>query len=317
MKKNYIIFSSGDIGALLMYLWLIESIKKIEEYNFYILLSRNSEIYNQLLSQYPQIKIISIKSISNFKSTFKLIFNRNIILTPPNFGPLHPKLIFLANLFSLFGKWLRFDDKNFNKNDLIIHNLIDINKNQIVELKDLNLDDNFKLKYVDCPKISDNDYIVFHPFASNEKRTFPDDRSVQLISKIKKEFPELDIFVSTTNSTLDRAISISEKTDVRILNTNISKIPSILDKAFCTISVDTGNIHIASILKRHCVEMANLSNLTWLPYYSKNTKILFNKNKCFCDNNKGRDCIVKINNYEYYRCMYYIEDNDIINAIKK
>jgi len=325
--KKIIWFSQGAIGDALMMASLFEYVlTQNPDTEIIIITNQNKHLIAEIFKCYKKIDIQDI----NFRSIS--FFTNNIYIFPPTFG-MHPKkyklLSFLVSL-NAKNKIVSFKDKDgkglgkinldFDKDILFIKNLekilpyLNLEKPKSIMVPKLPVDPTFRNLYLKNLK-----YLVIHPFAANPIRSLPAHRWKKILKYININFPNITIVItgSKKDSGLaeqliegNRAISLAGKT-------SFPELVDIIKNSTVFLGVDTGITHLASVLKKKVILIGNLSNPTWLPYYSEETSVLFNDKNCSCVGDKSGECYVWENDQKYYRCMYEITDEAIENALVK
>lgn len=160
-------------------------------------------------------------------------------------------------------------------------------------------------------------YILIHPFAANETRSLPLPRWNQLLEKISERFPAMVLVItgSATNAEAAKIVTNGLTHTRVVLDAPLLEVAEHIRGAQLYIGVDTGISHLAAVQQKKMILIGNRSNPTWLPTYNKNARILVNTEHCTCDGKKGGDCRVTIEGKQYYRCMYEITDEEILNAV--
>jgi len=341
MRKDIIYIYLNGIGEALMAIWVCDSIiKKYPGIRIYFLVRRNFNLISDLSKHYNNIRIISYSSKPHIVIGLvaKSILKDKLVVTPPTFGRISLLNKVFASILALpsFKNNTYFLDKAklnlpgtalfFDYNNLYIDELV-----KAFSVLDFSLDKNYTFNTSKLNEDTFNtynlvpdSYCVYHPFATNELRTYPDSLSVKLLLQINNKYPQMPIIITCTANTLDRAKGIVEQVYSRITNNNIKVLCdlNILDVAVLIkrsrifIGVDTGNVHLAGVLRHNTILIGNRSNPTWLPYYNNNAKILFSNAKCNCLGNKRGDCSEILDGNRYYRCMVGIDTKDIVDLIR-
>jgi len=160
-------------------------------------------------------------------------------------------------------------------------------------------------------------YLFIHPFAASLKRTLPPHRWRTLIEKLHERYPDYAILVSGSGAEKELAQEwFGHLSYVQpVLDRPIRDIAGYLTGCRLFIGVDTGVTHVAGVFHVPSVVLENNSNPMWFPTYNPNARILINSARCTCTGDKGGDCIVMEEGKPYYRCLYDISEDEILEAI--
>jgi len=346
-KKRFFYFYGGAIGGFLVVLYALECFRSCAENSddmeFYIVSPNRKKLYEQLTINYPHVKILNLNKkniFSHIPFFLKIMFSVNYVATPPSFGPfsLITKII-IASITKLNKKSMSvcFDDgiywNKFLFKKSISHDYqkpIFEKMHDVIRAFGCNPKSDFlKYKYVESDhvlnsfKLRKGKYIIVHMFASAWVRSFPKKRWANLLDDLVERYSDIKIVITG---------SPSDKTDAsEIINscrkpssyvntvgeTDLQGFCNLVKKSLLCISVDTGNVHLASVLEVPVVVIGNCSNPSWLPSYNKNAVILTATERCVCKGDKTGNCFVFEDGQKYYRCLYDIKDTQIFSAIEK
>ncbi len=168
-------------------------------------------------------------------------------------------------------------------------------------------------------------YIVLHPFAATEKRTYPDSLSKALITYLIENFPDVKILLSAGPADVERARRMIDNIgmdDGQVLlmsdlsENDFKREIQIIASAQLYIGIDTGVTHVAAHLNVPMIVLGNLSNPMWLPTYSNTATVLFSRENCTCTPDKKGDCQIMVDGQYYYRCMVEISWQSLCSAIE-
>lgn len=162
-------------------------------------------------------------------------------------------------------------------------------------------------------------YILFHFFAANYRRSFPIEKVQPLLQEARALFPDYEFVLSATPAEKDRALAMLEGIDNSRVEANLSatELLCLLSESALCVGVASGVTHIAAHLKVPLIVFANLSDPYWLPTYNTELILLADQEHCRCTGTKGGDCTEHTPGGEVFRCLYYIKQGDIIEAMKQ
>jgi ADP-heptose:LPS heptosyltransferase len=335
---NIFYIYGGAIGGLTLAIHFLESARENlgENTNYIILVPKNTSAYDLILKKYPHIKLIEFGkrlSFQNFLFITKQFLKSNLIITAPSFGSVR-----LLN--KLFGRFMALKKESMFvgfKNDrdsftFLYKNIFDkpieqtfyktvpkilenfgmnIKRKPIIEF-DTNKDIDQKFKEM-------GDYMIIHPYGANLKRSFPAYRWNALLTKIIDLDIEYKIIFtgSVEDTSLIKKI-IDNRDGVIDLSgkTNLNELMHLINNSKLFIGVDTGITHLASLFQKDVIEIGNWSNPAWLASYSDKTTVLINRENCICNGDKTGECEYIIEGQKYFRCLFDIKDDDVLNEIK-
>ncbi|MFC1721281.1 glycosyltransferase family 9 protein [Patescibacteria group bacterium] len=315
MYKNVIYFANGSIGDFLVTASLMEDIHSSFEVrncklNLYIIVPRNAEIFSEFSDFCKSLQHLNIveaggKHPKGLFYLMKFIFSKNIVITQPTPGILPVKTKIMAKLLSLWkgSQLMGFDDgKKINR--YLYDNLISFtDKILFFELLNklfniLNIEHKKEVPRLDC-KLSDvalkkyglqkNKYVIVHPFGSSEKRSILEEELLWLV-RIVGDISGLKVVITGSIEDKNFAESAIMGTEnMELTGLNMREIHEILNGAKLFIGVDTGTTHMAGLLQKKSLIIANYGNPHWLPYYNKNATVLYNIEKCKHSIHKGKE----------------------------
>ncbi len=340
MRKNIFYFYGGGIGGFLLGLFFLENIKinYKNNFNYYILVPKNKELYTVLVKKYDYIKIIEINNIKDLIfSIFLNIFSINKIFLAPSFGGHSRYMIYLFKVLIFFRKnsflagfdsneysYNKFNYSFFINRDLNISIFNDIKKflnimncKNVLDIHDFNFLFNETTDILNSVGLSKYKYVLIHPFAANLNRSLPFNRWVSIIKHLLSSGhvvvmtgAKKDICIAskiTKNINSEKFLNLAGKT-------NLNETINLINCSKYYIGVDTGITHLAALLKKRGLIIANYSNPYWLPFYNKKFKLLFNISSCPCAPCNKKKCLDECKK-TYFRCILDIKQNDIYSII--
>jgi len=336
-KKKYFYLNYGTIGDMIMVSSLLDVIhKKDRDAVFYVGVIKNFNLIKSLTSKYGWIRFFDLSKKQNFLILYlKIVFGKVFVIVPPSFGRVPKKIsLFLKALsmfnfenspigFSINEETEKFLAKKipFQKNKIFLDNLglflpvLGFKEEKIIP----HFDFVFNEKFIESLGLKKNKYIVFHVCAANKVRSLPKSRWISVIKGLKGLSENNKFVFSAAKKDLDFVNEIIVKSGVSgiVADGSIHDIATLIRDAKLYVGIDTGITHMACVQKVDSVIIANNSNPTWLPSYNPNATILKNDEVCTCDGLKGGDCLVDFEGDKYYRCLFFISDEEIIFAIKE
>lgn len=296
--KNIILFQNGSIGDFLMGVYLMENIHLSDNnLHLFIVVPRNKKIFSGLLKKYSYVNLLKANKKSlEILLGLRLVFGRNCVIIPPTIGKIPLSIKVAAKVLTLKSGDLLvgFKDRSgINKiYDLLL--VYDTRISYLDTIKTILKKLNFNVvkqepdfKFSPQKEISseygleDNNFIVLHPFGSNEKRSIPKNDLAWLINKIRENFPRLKIVISggKGEKKIIQDILGNSAGNENVLNiagkVSLEELANIIDKSRLYVGVDTGVSHLASFLKKRSLVIANNGTANWLPYYNKNAEIIY------------------------------------------
>lgn len=319
-KKNIVYFLNGSIGDFLMVLFLMKVINEQSggNYNLYISTPRLAEEFKKLSVLYPFVSVIGQKP----RQLFFLFGKNNYCILPPTTGknPWHIKIMAF-----FFGKVISFDDGSvldkfifykilpFNTKVLFIEMLLSLLP--VLKLKEIKTD--LKLEFRGEKFISQKPYILFHPFGSNAGRSILGDKLCSVCFILRKYFPDHQIMISGSLKDLEQ-LPLIDVSDVVSVPKNLSAIVDrvdVINNADFFVGVDTGITHLASVLQKESIILAENGTPHWLPYYNKNSLIVFHVEGDESGAYQGRDYL-ESRKGDGVRCLGKIPLSIIEEAVK-
>ena len=281
-QKNIIYLLNGSIGDFLMVLVLMKEIHNIDNtFSLYISTPRGKKTFQDLACEYPYVTLIDQKPLS----FLRFIFRKNYIITPPTPGrnPLHIKV--LSKVLSLRGKSVGFDD-GYIYNKLFFSCLIPFNpKVLFVELlfkilPEIGLPSNIpntRLSFEKKSVTEKSPYIILHPFGSSDGRSIFGKKLEEIILCITELFPDHRVLVSGSKDDVLKVEGVKFPSSVEIIAGKYSlvEMAEVLSRADMYIGVDTGITHLASVLGKKSLVIAEQGAPHWLPYYNDNAVIVY------------------------------------------
>lgn len=280
-KKNFIYFLNGSIGDFLMTLLFLDSLyKKNKNWSFYIATGRNKKLFQDIASEYPHVKIIDYP-----RGIFKFLFSKNIVITPPTPAilPWHQKLfawlISRAPSSELFG----FDDSA--KINVFLYKKVIPFRTDILYFEllfflaeKLNIDFQEKNMFLRSEKsnfIDESPYIVFHPFGASNGRSFLEEKLQKIVLLIKDAFPNHKVFITGSIQDFQKLEVVKDLNFIDFTGRNIKEVIQLIKNSNLFIGVDTGITHLANVLQKKTLVLAEQGTPHWLPYYNPEATIVY------------------------------------------
>ncbi|OHD95406.1 MAG: hypothetical protein A2019_04475 [Sulfurimonas sp. GWF2_37_8] len=310
----------GKIGDAIISSFIFREIKEKTNIKISIITTKElKSIYKYYNSD--SIHIIdsnhSLIDINNIANKIKKV---DIII--PLIGTLgFNDLFFINKLTPLYvfstDETLKLSNKNFLKevNEKLVNEIY----YKILEYMNIdNINDNYIIPHTK-KEINIIQYdILFNPFGSRNDKSLSINKSVSILQKINKVYPNLKIIILFSPNTKHTAYKIIKKTNCKniILAKNIFTIKDSIDlinKSDIVISVDTSIVHISIGMNKKLISIyykAGNSFNAWLPKKSLKTKIIFSLGK---DDYMTKD-MNKFNDDEIIQKINFFKD---LNSDKK
>ena len=328
--------TGGQIGDAIMIISLFaEVLRHAPDAEIQYLVRRNAAFIIDLAAAYPNIKVISVpnSSIGALAAVVPLFKRRATMIAPPAWG-VHPTVIkLLAVLFRVRGDTLLgFEDgTNFQPWGVTIsrekqkERYIDSLRRALnvvsIQTEPLGSPPRLELATIipaDFP-FAGKRFFVIHPFPHMATfKTIPLRRWKDLIRWLGKEYPDMGIVITGAEVDCVQAQEVAAVADKNVflaINRSLLEVAGLIEHAALYIGVDTGPTHIAGVLSAPSVVLAHQHEPAWLPSYNTNATLLYDKEHCVCGV-LGEDCIVEEEGLRYRRCVYYIKDESIHDAIR-
>lgn len=332
MYQNCILIFNGAIGEFLMFLSLADVVnERNKKVKFFVLCNTNERLLKELALPYTNVYVYRKNSLKSFLDVFlKNLNKKSFIVTFMNFGSEVKSLLIYKKILSILttSDIYTFKDVHDVKNNFYYdHNKTFFeNITKLGKLLDVEISPNPpKFKFTKDESLMQNlglkkeIYIVVHMFATNKGRSLPEKRWLEILREITTKYPDTKVVL--TGGPADAEEISKYLINGNILDTttspSITSTINMIDNCKIFIGVDTGVTHLASLLKKDVVVIGNFSNPTWLPTYNPKSIILGHKENCTCDGKKGGECKIEENGIKYYRCMFEIENIEIMNEIEK
>lgn len=330
---SLVFVSYGAIGEFLVSLAFVDAFKKVwPNARVYIATTRGKEFLSQFTKAYSHIEVIDL-NLKMFvtKAGMRILKGKTAVFVPPTFGstPLHIKI--MARFMGVMMGSYNFGYKEKGTSSMLFDHVetFDLNLLQIENLMkffpSLSISTPvYEMKYrydtSTCEK-PETPYVLLHPFGSHVKRSIPLSWIPQIVSIIKSIRPNLHIVISGGRDDVVKAEKIQTMlpkglVEFRCGNNSVSSLVCMIEKAECYIGVDTGITHLAAMLSKKSLVLANASNPSWLPSYNKNVTILINRDNCTCTGDKGGKCEKEIDGDVYYRCLAEIKMETIEASLR-
>lgn len=338
MKKNYYYFLNGSIGDFLMTINLMELIKTNQEddqctYN--IITPRGKKMFLEISSEYDFLNIIEINK-KNFWKTLPWyiinMFQRNYLIIPPTRGvfPLATKIF--AKFLAFWPGSLLVGFKDKSKVDSYLYNKVlkyNTDQDYFLNLQELlfllgfdKKEKELVLLHKDSPEVLDdcslkrNDYIVIHSFAATSRRSLAKEYLQEIINKITRELPEVDIVLTGTNKDF-ASMDFSTLENVKILSgLSMKSLIDVVSQSKFYVGVDTGITHIASMLRKATLVIANYGTPNWLPFYNEKAEILYKIKDCSHNTYSGKDHLKDCSKGDLF-CLEQVPVEIVFEGIEK
>lgn len=341
---NIWFFVDRSIGVTMLGFHLLEvvhiSMRIESQGRFFLVYSKPSPVYASMLALYPYVEFVDIRKWFGLYAGWlflRFALQKNLCMFAPAFGKPSLHMRMFARMLTVFrhnsctigyaetpsvSDWLWYNkcvtmDINKNIFDTVIDSLpLTMRTERFQPTLLFSFDTSFHLT---LPK----HYIVVHPFAANEGRTYPDRYTIRLLRFLRENYRNYFIIITGGPENEGRARKLIDEVGggikyVSYFNpkNDFPKTMQIVAGADMYIGVDTGITHLAAHLRVATVVLGVLSNPMWLPTYSSNSKILFSRKNCVCNGNKTGDCFTEIDGKKYYRCMVDIPWQEIVSVIQ-
>ena len=164
---------------------------------------------------------------------------------------------------------------------------------------------------------ADKPYIYVQPFAASPGRTMPARSWKTVLNGIRERLPQHQILVGGAPSDMTAAGELCEGIDYCevVAGETLAKTAERIAVAACYVGVDTGTSHLASMMEVPSVLAMNASNPCWSPEYGSNTTALIERERCACRGDKTGDCSVLDGGVKYFRCVYDIRPQDVVEVV--
>lgn len=161
-------------------------------------------------------------------------------------------------------------------------------------------------------------YMVFHPFGSSSWKSWPSRRSRELLAQLGERYPTYSFVLTGGEENLKEAELIAEglpRVTVAV-GIPILEAAAVIEGAALFIGIDTGTLHLASIMHQEVIALEHNASPEWIPTYNPNTIVLSTHEHCTCTGTKNDTCKVEVDGLPYMRCLYEITDDMILGAIE-
>ena len=349
--NTFLMFGTGAVGDFVMMIDLAKRANNSDKnIKTYIFVKENEDFLGGLLKNYDFIKVYRFNIFSFLYLIYLTIFKKScLIWETANFN--YSKRVFILFKFiRYFSKSnivaMQTEDKEF-KDILDEKHIININNSKylyeygIELLKILELDVSYNIPELSLPQNIDiskynilkNNYILIAPTTSkfrSIRRTLPAYRWANIINNIlnNNQGKTLKVvLIGSPNEKLELEniwdiVDINNKYKVQIISKNIKaeEVCSLIYNSKIFIGLRSGIGAIASVMKmqgKYILLNSRSSEKMWNYDFNKNIKVFQNINECKCRGTWFDDCYIKDNkdNGLYHRCIYYINDYDIIDYI--
>jgi len=160
-------------------------------------------------------------------------------------------------------------------------------------------------------------YIVLHPFGSSSWKSWPPRRSKELLDKLGKLYPSFNFVVTGGKENEKAAKDIAQGMPRTTTATGlpILEAAGVIQDAALFIGVDTGTLHLASVMNQKVIALEHNASPEWLPTYNPSAVVLTNREHCMCGGVKNDSCVAWEDGVPYMRCLYEIADETILSAV--
>lgn len=332
--QYFVFFYTGSLGDTFLARFMFYHMHRIHPQMRCIALTfYKSQPAVKLLADLDYVQVVAMRDVS-WRDWLRLAFNRTLLAISFSFGkiPLLNKLIAWSLTRFPGSRLVGFTDASYLTRLLYTYTLPFDSSHSVFDamrdvLRTFGVVDTEAMPDLPIPQadvcakysLTPKRYIVLHPFAHSMVRSWPPSRLHTLLIALQKTYPHLRIVL--TGDARDH---------VRIERV-IQDIPGIIDLAdmlsieelICLyyhaatfVGVDTGPTHIAAFSAHDIVVLSNNSNPCWQPTYEPLARILVDTTRCTCDGMKGGGCRVSFEGQEYYRCLFDISDEAILESVR-
>lgn len=336
-RDHILFFPSGSLGDALMMLALcIEIHASRPNLTATIVARRNARMISDLASGHPYLRVIAVDyTLSGVWQFLRAAFGRPAtVLMPAAFGA--GRFFNTRSLFRLlslrpgtqtFGL-IRYEPDGRVYTDAISYDekiLHYDNMRRLARLAGYTMrEEGSPVAYTlatasnPCP-YEQGSYLVYHPFGSSSWKSFPPRRSHELLLKIRTQYPDLGLVITGGKENQEEAERIGKGVNKVFVATGlpILEAAAVIRDAKAYVGVDTGTLHLASLLNQHVVALEHNASPEWLPTYNPNAHILTTTEHCECGGHKNDRCVAWEEGKPYLRCLYEISDEAILELVKR
>jgi ADP-heptose:LPS heptosyltransferase len=335
VSNHFLTILFGPIGDTLMALALFDDILSIDSNATLVILTRrNLNLINELALGYTQVSVLRIPSGMKAVPFFaRLLMRRWTFLTLGVTGAYSTRLkLFLFTLTHIpgnltvgfndqapgFKKWLPLHEVlQFDGSRLIINNFRDL-------LIHVYGPDTTKVLYQLPPRVrlqkvlvsnAKPPYVVLHMYGDSIASSFPQARWITLVKAIRSSFPQMQIVITGTELQRKKMGEVAQTSSgiSVFIDFPLLSVVALIENAELYIGIDTGITHLAGVLQKKSLIIGHFGDLTWIPTYNSNARVLVNSSNCTCGTNKC--CVVIDGETKYRRCSYDISDTAILDSI--
>jgi len=335
--RNILFIPSGSIGDAVMIIALsVEIYRHNPGTSFTIIARRNAGLITDLALGYPFLRVIAITR--SFRGLVTLVweaFRRPYAAFMPGaFGKswfLNTEILF--RLLALrpgtrtFGLLKREGDSNpytigfvYGAHLLHIDNLRRLAQAARFFVDPLGspIELSFRTQLPATFPFTHKPYIVYHPFGSSSWKSFPPRRSRELLAALAVAYPSHGLVITGGLENEIEAQQIAAAVPGAFVATGlpIREAIGIIKGSALYIGVDTGTLHLASVLQHPVIALEHNASPEWAPTYDRNAVVLTNTEHCECDGVKNDTCLVEEEGKPYMRCLYEITDESILRTTK-
>jgi heptosyltransferase-3 len=321
---SLVFISYGAIGDFLVSTTFINAFKeKWPCSRIFVATTRGKDFLSEFAKIYPYIEVIDLNTKVFFtKAGLHILKGKTAVYVPPTFGRTSIHIKFITRIMSFMIGSYNFGFKEKNKASRFLDHVetFDLDALQVDNLMkffpSLGISvPHYEMKYrynLQSCSVSDHPYVLLHPFGSNVKRSIPLSWIPKIISIIRAIKPGIRIVISGGPADVPKAEKIKtllsdNNVELRCGDNSVHDLVCMVQSAILYVGVDTGITHLAAMLKKKSLVLANASNPAWLPSYNEHAIILMNKEHCTCTRDKRGDCQKEIDGEIYYRCLAEIK----------
>lgn len=294
-----------------------------------IIAHKNAELIAGLATAYPFIKIVAIqKNISGLAALVLNIFrSAYLVFLPVTLGK--GQILTLLSLrpgTKTFGLLKKEGDVNpythgFVYDAKLLHydNMRRLAREAglLVETEGSSIRFSFNSSLPTDFPYAPKSYIVLHPFGSSSWKSWPPRRARELLLALGKKYPQYSFVVTGGKENTNQTLKIVEGVPrtISALGLPILEAIGIIAGSKLFIGVDTGTMHLASVMQHDVIALAHNAGPEWLPLYNPNAIIVTNLEHCTCDGVRNDTCKVFEDGLQYTHCIYDISDEMIFVAV--
>ncbi len=324
--RHVLLLPFGSIGdAVMLFALCVEIHAHAPNTTFTVLAKRNAKLIADLAAQYSFINVVPVTftPVGFCKLLWQLLRRPYRALMPNVFS----KGSFPAFIFSILrlrpgtGTYGLVNTASLMYDSSMLH---------IDNLRRLGIIAGFEVGQVGAPitfafkshmpasfPFAAKEYIVVHPFGSSSMKSFPPRRTKEVLLQLATKYPQMNFVITGGSENAAAAHGIAESVPRSIVCAGLPILDAVgvIEHAAVFIGVDTGTMHLASVIGQNVVALEHNASPEWLPTYNPNASILTNKEHCTCDGVKNDTCVVVEDGVSYKRCLYEISDESILESV--